>query len=363
MTEKLNKEDVIDLRVIFQKLWHKKLVYLLTIIISFILGCIYILPMPRYYTTSVSLAPESDNADMASGNLGSIASSFGINLGGMQSSDAIYPLIYPDVISSTNFIIPLFNIKVTTSDGKLTTTYYDYLAKHQKSSPWSFPSVWTTKLINKFHPSKDNGNVIVNKKAGTGINPFILTKKQDEIVKRIQDKVSCNIDRRTNIITITVQDQDALISATIADSVKSHLQEFITQYRTSKAKKDVIYYQKLADKAKADYEKVRRQYGAYADANTDVTLESIRSKEEDLENDMQLKYNSYTAFNTQLQAAKANLQKRTPAFTTIQAASVPLKPAGPKRMVTVIGFMFLGIIFISIYILRKDIKELFVPKK
>lgn len=362
MNNEQNKEDVIDLREIFLKLWHKKKLYLLTLLISFVIGCIYILPVPRYYKTTVSLAPESDNADLAGNSLSSVASSFGIDLGNMQSSDAIYPLIYPDVISSTNFIVPLFNIKVTTADGKISTDYYTYLSKYQKSSPWSYPKRWITKLINNIKPKEEdakNGNG----KKSSEINPFYLTKRQDDIVKGIQNKITCDIDRRTNIITITVQDQDALVSATMADSVKTHLQEFITKYRTSKAKKDVVYYQKLADKAKRDYEKVRQQYGAYADANTDVMLQSIRSKEEDLENDMQLKYNSYTAFNTQLQAAKANLQKRTPAFTTIQDACVPLKPAGPKRMITIIGFMFLGIIVISIYILRKDLKDLFVPKK
>lgn len=41
-------------------------------------------------------------------------------------------------------------------------------------------------------------------------------------------------------------DQDPLISATMADSVSMHLQQFITKYRTNKARIDVEHYQKLA---------------------------------------------------------------------------------------------------------------------
>ena len=112
----------------------------------------------------------------------------------------------------------------------------------------------------------------------------------------------------------------------------------------------------MAKDAKKDYEEARRKYGSYADANTDVILESYKAKQTDMENDMQLKYNTYTTLNTQLQAAKAKVQERTPAFTVIKGADVPIKPAGPKRMLFVIGMCFLTMIVLCLY----SIKDLFV---
>ena len=361
MQKELDKEEYIDLRVIFSKLWHKKWVYALALLVGFGLGCAYILPVPRVYSTSVSLAPESESSNATGGSLSSIASSFGIDLNNMQSSDAIYPLIYPDVISSTNFIVPLFNIRVQTSDGKINTDYYTYLTKDQKKDPRSYPQEWIMKIVSKIMPKGDKAASKTS--SSSVVDPNHLTEEQSNVVGMIQGNVTCDIDRKTNIISISVEDQDPLVCATIADSVKSHLQEFIIKYRTSKAKKDVDYYTKLTNKAKADYENVRRKYVEFADANTDVTLQSIQSKMEDMENDMQLKYNTYTAFNTQLQAATANLQKRTPAFTTIQGASVPIKPSGPKRMLVIIGFMFLAFVIVTVIILRKDFSELIAPRK
>jgi hypothetical protein len=55
-----------------------------------------------------------------------------------------------------------------------------------------------------------------------------------------------------------------------------------------------------------------------------------------------------------LEAAKAKVQDRTPAFTIIEGAAVPVKPAGPKRMIFVIGMMFLTFIGTSFYITKKD---------
>ena len=71
-------------------------------------------------------------------------------------------------------------------------------------------------------------------------------------------------------------------------------------------------------------------------------MATYKSKVESLENDMQAKYNIYTTMNTQLQAARAKLQESTPAFTVIESASVPIKPAGPKRLIISIAMMILS---------------------
>ena len=135
----------------------------------------------------------------------------------------------------------------------------------------------------------------------------------------------------------------------------ARLQNFITDYRTRKARVDVDYYQKLTNEAKKDYEAIREKYVNSADANTDVILESVRAKVEDMENEMQLKYDAYTTLDKQLQAAKAKVQERTPAFTMIKGSSVPIKPAGPKRMIFVAGMIFLSFICTAFYLVRKEL--------
>ena len=124
--------------------------------------------------------------------------------------------------------------------------------------------------------------------------------------------------------------------------------------------KGAFFYAPKAEnlsKRRNSNEKARRLYGGYADANSDVILESFRSKQEDLENDMQLKYNTYSTLNTQLQAAKAKIQEKTPAFTLIQGAAVPIQASEPKRMLFVLGTMIFAFILISIYVLKDIIKE------
>ena len=60
---------------------------------------------------------------------------------------------------------------------------------------------------------------IEKKEDSDKIDPFRLTKKQARIIKKLNKKVVCDVDKKTMMITIDVTDQDPLICATIADSV------------------------------------------------------------------------------------------------------------------------------------------------
>jgi capsule polysaccharide export protein KpsE/RkpR len=282
---------------------------------------------------------------MGGGALGSIAASFGFDLSDMQTSDAITPLLYPDLMDDNGFVTSMFDIKVEDSEGEIKTTYYDYLKNHQKDAWFKYPLHWIKELLPKDADSNEEN---------VAFDPYDLSRADNDIAEAIRGNIKISIDKKTGVITIVTKAQDKLICKTLADSVMSQLQEFIIDYRTNKARNDYEYYKKLVADAKSDYETVRRKYGATSDANMEVTMKSMELLLTDLENDMQLKFNTYTTMCTQLEAAKAKVQDRTPAFTIIEGAAVPVKPAGPKRMIFVIGMMFLTFIGTAFYITKKD---------
>ena len=343
-----NEPKIIDVQSIAKKILSNRKAYIKPLLIVFVQSCIYIFSLPRYYSSDAKLAPEM-GGDMGGGTLSSIAASFGFNMGDMQTSDAITPLLYPVLMDDNGFVAKLFPIKVTTSEGN-SYTYFDYLKKHQKKTWWSgfFNSV---KKLFKKKPKGKVGN-------SPEFDPYNLSMEDDGVLKHIQDNIKMTADKKTGIISISVEDQDPLICRSMADSLLLLLQEFITEYRTNKARIDADYYTVLADSAKAEYEKASALYARYADTNLNTVFESYRTKLSSLENDMSLKYNTYSAINTQLQAARSKVQERTPAFTVIQGAAIPVKPAGPKRMIFVFAMMLLTFIGTTFYVyLRKEPTE------
>lgn len=349
------EESSIDFGKLFQDIIKHKYLYLKVLPVTFIMAAVIALSMPNYYDCTVKLSPELSGSKSASG-LASLASSFGVNLGSAMgnSTEALFPTLYPDLMNSVDFKTSLFPVPVTIEGDKekgeadRTMSYYDYLKDEQKV-PW-----WSAAMKSVFSLF---GNKEEKKEA---LDPFRLTEEQANIVKAIDQKVVCDVDKKTMVITISVTDQDPVICANMADTVKTRLQKFITDYRTNKARVDLEYNKKLYQETKTRYEKARQKYAEFADANQDIILQTVRQKQTDLENEMQLQYNIYQQVAAQLQQAEAKVQEETPAFTTLQSATVPVKKTGPKRAQLCLIFLFLAFLATTAYIFHKedDLKSL-----
>lgn len=353
--ENLEEESSIDFAKIFKDLLKHKMLYAKVLPITFVVAAILALSIPNYYNCTVKLSPEMSGSKSTSG-LASLASSFGVNLGTAGAgTEALFPTLYPDLMNSVDFKTSLFHVPVTIEGDKeagekdRTMSYYDYLTKEQKS-PW-----WSSAMKAVFSIFKSDSV------AGEGkLDPFRLTLEQANVVKAIDQKVVCDVDKKTMVITINVTDQNPVIAATMADTVKTRLQKFITDYRTSKVRVDLEYSKKICAETKARYEKARQLYAEFMDANNDIILATVRQKQTDLENEMQLQYNAYQQVAAQLLAAEAKVQEETPAFTTLQSATVPVLKAGPKRAQMCLIFVFLAFLGTTAWILYKedDLKSL-----
>ncbi|MBO4598395.1 MAG: chain-length determining protein [Bacteroidaceae bacterium] len=305
-------------------------------IISGIIGVALAFGTPKKYESTVMLAPEESGAGF-SGSISSLASMVGMNMKFGQNGDAIYPEIYPDLMESTDFIVGLFPIKITADKTNESYEYYTYISKHQKKAVTDYPMLGLKAVIDLIKPKEEN-----KRKNGEKADPFRLTKEEYETAKKIRENISCLVDKKTSVITIKVTDQDPLIAATLADSIKNHLQVAITKYRTQKSRNDLKYLEQLHTEARAQYDASRKAYASYADSHLNTNLQSYKLKEDELSNDMNLKYNIYQQIVEQIQLAKAKVQERTPAFTVVQGASVPLKHSNRSKAATLIMWMMLG---------------------
>ena len=207
--EEKNDIKPIDFTSIVKKLWphRKKYYYVLpaTLIITYLI----IVCIPRYYKCTVRLAPEVSGVNV-SGSLSSLASSFGLggSLAKMNSQDAISSDIYPDVIQSKNFIAELMTVNVETKDGKTKSSYYLYLRDKQKDAWWNK----VTDTIKGWFKAAQKDDYTGAEK----LDIFGLTKKQSDVFKSAAGKLDCNIDKKTEIVSIEVTDQDPLVCATMA---------------------------------------------------------------------------------------------------------------------------------------------------
>lgn len=335
-----NEAFLVHLFSIIRNHW---IAILVTMVLIVTLTTVYVFSLPRTYNSETVLLPEtSSSSGGISGNLGAMASMAGIKLGGSSSEDAIYPEFYPKVLSSTVFLSDLLKDTVNVSRLKKRVTIYAYF-RDCGQSPW-----WSGMMGSKKETPQEKAMNNEN------IDPIRLNKKQKGVMDALSGALFCVVDKKTDMITVDVTVQDADVAQQIAANVCNRLQKYITDYRTGKARKDLEYTKKITKEAHNKYLKKQREYAAYCDANMDVTLVSFRQVADRLENEMQLAYNTYSQYAQQQQLAESKVQERTPVYTVIQPATVPLKPVGPKRMFAVAIALFLSFFGSVTFLLARD---------
>lgn len=305
--------------------------------VGLILGIIIALSIPKKYTVTVTLSPEMGNDAKATSGLASLASSF---LGGEAMSggaDALNAALSTDIVASTPFILELFNIPVQTLDGETDTTLTAYL--DMESSPW-----WSYILK---APGMAIGGIknLLTEKADTNsvLNPFQLTEDEAEKVKGLKKNILADVDKKTAITTISVTLQDPKVTAIVADSVVSKLQAYIISYRVTKAKEDCAYLERLYRDRQKEYYIAQEKYAHYVDANKNVVLQSVRTEQERLQNDMNLAFQVYSQVAQQLELARAKIQEAKPIFAVVEPATIPLQPSGTSRKIIILEFIFFAI--------------------
>lgn len=343
------EEQEIDLMEYARKLWESRKTLLIASGIATVLGVVIALTTPRQYTVTVTLAPESGKS--GGGSLSGIASMLGMGGFSMGSdADALNVMLYPNIVSSTPFILDLMDTPIKTIDEEQPdTTLTGYLTEYTKKS-----LMGTVISL----PFKAIGGVISLFKAeepevtGPGtIDPFQLTKDQAKIAEGIKKLIVANVDKKTGITTVSVTMQDPMVAAMLTDTVLLKLKQHITKYRVSKAEDDCKYWENLNNQRRDEYYAKQKEYAEYVDANKNVVLQSVQIEQERLQNDMQLAYQVYSNVATQLQMARAKVQEAKPVFVIVEPASVPLQASGTSRAMTVIGTIFLIVAGTAVWIL------------
>lgn len=330
------EEQEIDLLDLLRKIIAMRKTLYKAVGIGLVVGIIIAFSIPRQYTVSVTLAPEM-GSDSKSSGLASMAASF-LGAGGMgNSADALNAALSSEIVSSTPFLLELFDTRIQTLDGELDTTLVTYLDEQRNSwmgAVLAVPGMAIGAIKGLFTEKPDTVAIL---------NPFQLTKEENKKVETLRKNILADIDKKTGITTLSVTLQDPKVTAMVADSVVAKLQQYIINYRIAKAKEDCAYLEQLYKERQQEYYNAQQRYAHYVDANKSLVLQSVRTEQERLQNDMNLAYQVYSQVAQQLQVARAKIQEEKPVFAVVEPATIPLQASNSRKMV-VIGIVFLALV-------------------
>ena len=159
------------------------------------------------------------------------------------------------------------------------------------------------------------------------IDPFRLTPEQNGRIGMLKNILKVETDKKSNMTKVTVSLQDPLAAAIVADSAVHKLQEYITDYRTRKAKQDYDFQFSLCEQYKKEYFEAQQEYAKFADANRNVILQAVTSEKDRLQKNLSLAEQIYSQSMGQLQVLRGKVQEAKPVFAVVEPATVPLAPA------------------------------------
>lgn len=345
----MEKIDEIDFMRYIRKLYIKRRIIYKTTGIGIITGIIIGFSLPKTYQVNISISPES-GVTGASG-LSGIASMFG--LGGASTGfgeDALTFNMFPEIVKTNPFALEMLQIPIQTQKED-SIILYDYL-NTEKKPWWSYvmgvPGMLIGGIKSLFTEEQ--------KDSIKAIDPFRLTPEQSGRIGMLKKILEVETDKKSNMTKVTVSLQDPLAAAVVADSAVHKLQEYITDYRTRKAKQDYDFQLSLCEQYKKEYFEAQQEYAKFADANRNVILQTVTSEKERLQKNLTLAEQIYSQSMGQLQVLRGKLQEAKPVFAVVEPATVPLAPASPKKMLIIIAFAFLAFVLESAWILfGKDI--------
>ncbi|GAB2520429.1 Wzz/FepE/Etk N-terminal domain-containing protein [Spirosoma aerophilum] len=339
------EDDEIEIRIsdVIQFLKDSRRWALITGLALLVVGVIYAFLKPNQYTSQVTVMPELQSKGMELGGLGSLAGLAGIDLGGAGATglDAIRPDIYPNVLQSVPFALYLLKQPVYSNLLRKKTSLQGFIEEQGQQS-------WLSGADNSEDsqvPDPQNFSRTLQ-----------ITKKQEELIKVIHGSVATLLDKKNGIITVSATFPDPVVAAAVAQLSLEYLTNYITSYRTEKARNQVQFLANQLNDAKSRYQKAEYALSNYRDRNRSLFLETAKLEEQRLQGDFMLTQSVFNDLSKQFEQAKIKVSEESPVFKVLEPARIPLKKSAPKRGFIILGFLvagtFLGVV---LYGLRRFI--------
>jgi len=350
-------EEEIDLIELFRKIWQgRKLIMIMSIVFIFI-GLLIVFTSTKFYKSEARLLPEFEDSRFgASQLLRQFSGLTGMSVSMTSGSDAISPDLYPDVLTSMPFYFNLMDseISISSNAGTEKVSVLEYYEKYMSKSFWGGITKYTIRLPwTLMEIIRKNEEIQVDTTILSTV--YHLNKKQFKTIKWLNNRIKTGIDQKTNIITITAEFPDPIVSAQIAQYTVDYLKEYIIQYRIEKAQKILDFIQERFNEKKVEFFEAQKALAYFRDANTNIISESVKSEEQKLQDNYNLAYGVYNSLAQQLESSRIKVQEKMPVMKILEPVQIPVEKSRPRTSVILIISLLLGIFLSVVMIFLRDI--------
>ena len=169
-----------------------------------------------------------------------------------------------------------------------------------------------------------------------------LSKKEHEAIKKLRDRINSDMDMQAWVISVSAEFPDPLAAAHIAELAVNYLSDYVIEYQTEKAQKNLVFVEERYEEKKAEFYEAQQRLARHQDATRQVVSLAARTEEQRLQHQFTLAFNLYNELAQQLENARIRIQQETPVIKLLEPVMVPIERSQPKRVRLMVIYTFIG---------------------
>lgn len=162
--------------------------------------------------------------------------------------------------------------------------------------------------------------------------------------RKLGRRIDSNVDLRTGIVTVSIEAQCPSLAVELADSLYSELNDFNVRKRQTSAKLHRVYAGERVAAADSELTAAENALERFMKRNRVIGSPELQLEHDRLARVVSMHEDLAMSLHREYESARLEEVNTTPVLTLLQPAALPIRPAWPKRRLTVVvvtGFAFL----------------------
>jgi uncharacterized protein involved in exopolysaccharide biosynthesis len=352
-SNKSRLDEDIDFLGMVKSVWDSRRVVYGSVVVFLLLGLFVAFGSSSEYTSQVRMLPELKQPPRIGGSLSGLARQFGVMGAADFSGDGIPPDLYPDIARNLVLMTRLLEYEVAVEGLDRQVTLFDYFTQYKPAYPVDYVKAWTVYL-------PFTVRYLIRQRLGDDRhavqhftdeqNPdkweriVTLSTIQWEVIEELRSRISVNMVLENGVVTVSVNMPEARMAADVADQVVQFLTDYITEYRTEKARRDLEFITERYEESRVRFEQAQVNLARFRDENRGQLTELARIQGDRLQGEFDHTFNLYTNMATRLEEARIKLQEDAPVVNILEPAAVPDRRSSPKRLMVLVFSLMLGFV-------------------
>ncbi len=350
---KFINNNVIDVPAFIAALWDKRIFIIKVTFISMVFGLFIALVSNKEFDAKIVILPEAAQG-LDFGNIGNLASSFGIGGFNKMEDDVIDPAIYPDIVGSIGFIKKTMYSDVYVEKLDSTMTLYNYFNKHYPFSLKKVVKKYSVRLpytILRILKPREDLPTGEEKKSDI----LFMSYEEWDAYENISSRINVKTNDKIGLVEIKVRMPEPMMVTQVANLVKDNLIDFLTEYKIEKIKTTLDFVEDQLEEAGKRYEVCQLALAEISDQNHGELTHKAQIERRNAQNDYDLAFKIYSAMLQKRDEVKLRLQENTPLIKVIEPAAYPKEKSAPRRAFILIASVFIGAFFSIFFVFSKEL--------